>query len=100
MLIVFFCYNCILFLIGLVGIVLNRKNILVTLMCIELMLLALNLNWVTASIYTDDILGQIFCLFILTVAAAESSIGLAILICYYRTFGSIRVERWVSLLRH
>ena len=73
-----------LFLIGVLGLVLNRKNILITLMSIELMLLAVNLNFVIFSIYLDDITGYIFVLFILTIAAAESAIGLAILTVYYR----------------
>ena len=79
------------FFIGLMGIVLNRKNILVTIMSIELLLLAVNLNFAAFSIYLDDIVGQIFVLFILTVAAAESAIGLAILTVLYRLKNSIEL---------
>ena len=82
-----------LFLIGVLGLVLNRKNILITLMSIELMLLAVNLNFVIFSIYLDDITGYIFVLFILTIAAAESAIGLAILTVYYRLKNTIRIDK-------
>ena len=82
-----------LFLIGVLGLVLNRKNILITLMSIELMLLAINLNFVVFSIYLDDITGYIFFLFILTIAAAESAIGLAILTIYYRLKNIIRIDK-------
>jgi len=82
----------ILFLIGLSGIFLNRKNIIIMLMSIELMLLAINFNFIVFSIFLDDILGQLFALLILTVAAAESAIGLAILVIYYRIRGSIAIE--------
>lgn len=82
-----------LFLLGITGIVLNRKNILIILMSVELMLLAINMNFVVFSVYLDDLLGQMFALFVLTVAAAESAIGLAILVVYYRVRGSIAVER-------
>nr|QWM92941.1 NADH dehydrogenase subunit 4L [Thalassiosira pseudonana] len=82
-----------LFLIGVLGLVLNRKNILITLMSIELMLLAINLNFVVFSIYLDDITGYIFVLFILTIAAAESAIGLAILTIYYRLKNTIRIDK-------
>lgn len=85
--------NTALFLIGVVGLVLNRKNILIILMSIELMLLAVNLNFIVFSVYLDDLIGQMFALFILTVAAAESAIGLAILVVYYRVRGTIAVER-------
>lgn len=78
-----------LFLIGVIGLVLNKKNILIILMSIELMLLAINLNFVIFSIYLDDITGYIFVLFILTIAAAESAIGLAILTIYYRLNNNI-----------
>jgi NADH-quinone oxidoreductase subunit K len=88
----------ILFLIGLTGIVLNRKNIIIMLMSIELMLLAVNLNFVIFSVYLDDIMGQLFALLVLTVAAAESAIGLAILVVYYRVRGTISVEN-IHLLR-
>ena len=80
------------FTIGVVGIFLNRKNIIVILMSIELILLAVNINLVSFSIYMEDISGQIFTLFILTVAAAEAAIGLAIIVVYYRNAGTIKVE--------
>lgn len=82
-----------LFLIGVLGLVLNRKNILITLMSIELMLLAINLNFIIFSIYLDDLAGYIFVLFILTIAAAESAIGLAILTIYYRLKNTIRMDK-------
>lgn len=82
----------IVFFIGLIGIILNRKNILITIMSIELLLLAVNLNFAAFSIYLDDIVGQIFVLFILTIAAAESAIGLSILTVFYRLKNSIELE--------
>ena len=82
-----------LYLIGVLGLVLNRKNILITLMSIELMLLAINLNFVVFSIYLDDITGYVFVLFILTIAATESAIGLAILTIYYRLKNNIQIEK-------
>jgi NADH-quinone oxidoreductase subunit K len=82
-----------LFIIGALGLVLNRKNILITLMSIELMLLAINLNFVVFSVYLDDIAGYVFVLFILTIAAAESAIGLAILTIYYRLKNTIRIDK-------
>ena len=83
--------NIFLFIIGLFGIVLNRRNILIILMCVELVLLSLNLNFIIFSVYFDDLYGQLFSLFILTVAAAESAVGLAIIIIYYRIRGSISI---------
>ena len=80
------------FTIGIIGIFLNRKNLIVILMCIELLLLAVNINLVSFSIFTADIVGQIFTMLILTVAAAEAAIGLAIIVILYRNKGSIRVE--------
>nr|YP_009138123.1 NADH dehydrogenase subunit 4L [Calliarthron tuberculosum]AKG26255.1 NADH dehydrogenase subunit 4L [Calliarthron tuberculosum] len=89
--------NCItistfLFLISILGIFLNQKNILIMLMSLEIMFLSVSFNFIFLSIYLDDILGQIFALLILTVAAAESSIGLAILVVYYRIRNTITVE--------
>jgi NADH-quinone oxidoreductase subunit K len=81
-----------LYVFGLSGIYLNRKNIIITLMSIELMLLAINLNFIVFSTYLGDRLGNIFALFVLTVAAAESSIGLAILVVFYRIQGTIAVS--------
>lgn len=89
--------NIFLFFTGILGIVLNQRSILLILMCIELMLLSVNLNFILFSIYLDDIYGQIFSLFILTVAAAESAIGLAILILYYRLRGKISINEKVTL---
>ena len=80
------------FFIGLFGIVLNRKNILNIIMSIELLLLSVNLNFAIFSIYLDDIIGQIFVVFILTIAAAESAIGLAIITVFYRLKNSIEME--------
>jgi len=89
----FLCVNSFLFIIGLSGLALHIKNILILLMSIELMLLAVNMNFVVFSVFLDDALGQFFALFVLTVAAAESAIGLAILVVYYRARGTIVVER-------
>ena len=82
----------IIFFIGLIGIVLNRKNILIIIMSIELLLLAVNLNFAMISIYLDDIVGQIFVLFILTIAATESAIGLATITIFYRLKNSIQLD--------
>ena len=84
--------GAIIFSIGLIGIFLNRKNVIVLLMSIELILLAVNINLVAFSIFIDDLSGQIFTLFILTVAAAEAAIGLIIIVVYFRNAGTIRVE--------
>ena len=85
------------FAIGVIGIFLNRKNVIIILMSIELILLAVNINLVSFSIFMQDLTGQIFTMFILTVAAAEAAIGLAIIVVYYRNKGSIRVEDISSL---
>ncbi len=82
----------ILFTIGVTGIFINRKNVITLLMSIELMLLAVNINFVAFSAHLQDLVGQIFTLFILTVAAAEAAIGLAILVVYYRNRGNIEVD--------
>tara|TARA_B110000263_G_C14898592_1_gene325111 strand:- start:139 stop:450 length:312 start_codon:yes stop_codon:yes gene_type:complete len=87
----------IIFTIGVVGIFLNRKNIIIILMSIELMLLAVNINLVSFSIFLNDLVGQIFTMFILTVAAAEAAVGLAIIVVYYKNKGSIQVEQINSL---
>jgi len=89
--------GAIIFTIGIVGIFLNRKNIIVILMCIELILLAVNINLVSFSVFFNDLIGQIFVLFILTVAAAEAAIGLAIIVAYYRNTGTVHVEEINSL---
>ena len=88
----------ILFTLGLFGVFLNRKNIIIILMSIELMLLAVNINLVAFSAHLQDLVGQVFAMFVLTVAAAEAAIGLAILVTYYRNRGSIAVED-VSLMK-
>ncbi|WP_028464844.1 MULTISPECIES: NADH-quinone oxidoreductase subunit NuoK [Nisaea] len=82
----------VLFTLGMFGIFLNRKNVIIIMMSIELMLLAVNINLVTFSVFLNDLVGQIFALFVLTVAAAEAAIGLAILVVYFRNRGSIAVE--------
>ena len=82
----------ILFTLGIFGIFLNRKNVIVILMSVELMLLAVNINFVAFSAELNDMVGQVFAVFILTVAAAEAAIGLAILVIYFRNHGSIAVE--------
>ncbi len=84
--------SAILFSIGMLGIFLNRKNILVILMSIEIILLAVNLNFVAFSQHLNDLIGQVFALFVLTVAAAEAAIGLAILVVFFRNKSSIAVE--------
>jgi NADH-quinone oxidoreductase subunit K len=82
----------ILFTLGIFGIFVNRKNVIIILMSIELMLLAINLNLVAFSAYLGDLAGQVFAMFVLTVAAAEAAIGLAILVVFFRNRGSIAVE--------
>ena len=77
---------------------LNRKNIILMLMSIELMLLAVNLNLIIFSVFLDDVVGQLFALFILTVAAAESAVGLSILVVYYRIRGTISIE-YINLMK-
>jgi NADH-quinone oxidoreductase subunit K len=85
-------------LVSLIGIFVNRKNVLLIIICVELALLAINYSFLVSSFYLDDSLGQIFAFFVLSVAAAESSIGLAILVAYYRVHGSITIES-VRLLK-
>ena len=84
--------GAIIFSLGIVGIFLNRKNVIVILMSIELILLAVNINLISFSIFSGDILGQVFTMLILSIAAAEAAIGLAIIVVFYRNKGSIRVE--------
>jgi len=84
--------GAIIFSLGIIGIFLNRKNIIVILISIELILLSVNINLISFSIFSGDILGQIFTMLILTIAAAEAAIGLAIIVIFYRNKGSIRVE--------
>jgi len=84
--------SAIIFAIGITGIFLNRKNVIIILMSIELILVAVNINLVSFSIYLQDLTGQVFAMFILTVAAAEAAVGLAIIVAYYKNKGSIHVE--------
>ena len=88
----FLILSSLLFLIGVFGIFLNRKNVIIILMSIELILLAVNINFVSFSYFLGDLTEQIFSLFVLTVAAAEAAIGLAILVCFFRNKGSIAVD--------
>jgi len=87
----------VIFTIGIVGVFLNRKNVIIILMSIELILLAVNINLVSFSVYLQDLTGQVFAMFILTVAAAEAAVGLAIIVIYYKSKGSIDVEEISSL---
>ena len=89
--------SAIIFTLGIVGIFVNRKNIIIILMSIELLLLAVNINLVAFSIYLQNLVGQVFTMFILTVAAAEAAVGLAIIVIYYKNKGSINVEQISSL---
>ena len=81
-----------LFVIGIFGIFVNRKNVIIMLMSIELILLSVNINFIAFSVFLGDLVGQVFTLFILTVAAAEAAIGLAIIVCFFRNRGTIAVE--------
>ncbi len=88
----FLAVGAILFVLGVFGIFLNRKNVIVLLMAIELILLAVNINLVAFSVFLNDMVGQAFAMFVLTVAAAEAAIGLAILVIYFRNRGTIAVD--------
>jgi len=88
----FLTVGAILFCLSVAGIIINRKNVIILLMCIELMLLAVNTNFIAFSRFADDVSGQVFVFFILTVAAAEAAIGLAILVVLFRNKNSINVE--------
>ncbi len=88
----------ILFMLGIFGIFLNRKNVIIILMSIELMLLAVNINLIAFSAFLGDLVGQVFALFVLTVAAAEAAVGLAILVAYFRNRGDIDVEN-INLMK-
>ena len=89
----FLILSALLFAIGVIGIFLNRKNVIIILMSIEIILLSVNLNLIAFSHFLNDLTGQIFSLFVLTVAAAEAAIGLAILVIYNRNAGSIEIEK-------
>lgn len=93
----YFIFTFFLFCLGLFGIILNRQNIIIILMSIELLLLSINLNFIYFSIIIDDIVGQVFSLLILTVAAAESAIGLAIMIVFFKLYGDISIYK-INLL--
>ena len=93
----FLILSALLFSIGVIGIFLNRKNVIIILMSIEIILLAVNINLVSFSYFLNDLTGQIFSLFVLTVAAAEAAIGLAILVIYNRNAGSIEIEKMNTL---
>ena len=84
---------------GVLGIIINRTNLIIMLMSIEIMLLAVNISFITCSMFLDDIIGQIFSFFVLTVAAAESAIGLAIIVVYFRVKSTISVES-ISLMKN
>ena len=94
----FLTLAAILFTLGVFGIFLNRKNVIIIMMSIELILLAVNINFVAFSAHLNDLVGQVFSMFILTVAAAESAIGLAIVVIYFRNRGSIEVDD-INLMR-
>jgi len=89
----FLFLGAILFTIGVLGIFLNKKNVIIILMSVELILLAVNINFIAFSSFLGDISGQVFAMFTLTVAAAEAAIGLAILVVFFRNLGSIEVEK-------
>ena len=89
---IYLVVSAILLVIGVFGIFLNRKNVIIVLMSLELILAAVNINFVAFSVFLGDLVGQVFTMFILTVAAAEASIGLAILVCFYRLRSSILVD--------
>ena len=93
----FLFLGAILFTIGVLGIFLNKKNVIIILMSIELILLSVNINFVSFSIYLQNLVGQVFTMFILTVSAAEAAVGLAIIVIYYKNKGSINVEEISSL---
>lgn len=91
--------NFLIFIIGITGIIIHRRSILYILICLELVLLSLSLSFILFSVYFDDMYGQIFSFFILTVAAAESAVGLAIIIAYYRVRGSISTNQTTTIRR-
>lgn len=94
----FLIVSVLLFVIGLIGFLINRKNTLILLLALEIMLLSININFVAFSVFMDDLIGQFFALIILTVAAAESALGLALLIVFYRIKGGIAADT-VRILR-
>jgi len=96
---IYIIFVLVIFLFGILGFVLNRKNILIMLMSIELMLLATNVYFCSVSVFLDDLVGQIFAIFVLTIAASESAIGLAIFVIYHRVYGNIVIEK-INILRN
>lgn len=94
---VYYCCLC-LFIISLLGVLLNRRNIIITLLCIEMMVLSININFIVHSLYLDDILGQVFAFFTIALAAAESALGLGILISFFRVRQSMSLT--YVLLKH
>ena len=94
----FFILSIVIFIIGCFGLFLNRRNMILILMCIEIILLAANINFVSASVFLNDINGQVFSIFILTIAAAEAAIGLAILVIYFRNKGEIDITQINQLI--
>jgi len=94
----YFFISIVIFILGVLGIIINRKNIIILLMSIELILLSINFLLLTTSVFIDDIIGQVFAFYILVVAAAESAIGLSILVAYYRVRGTISIK-FINLLK-
>ena len=88
----------IIYIIGLMGIFLTRKNIIILLMSVEIILLSINLNFITSSLYLNDLIGQVMAIFVLTIAAAEAAIGLTVLIVYYRVKGKITTQ-FISIIK-
>jgi len=97
MLITQFVVSLVIFFIGVLGILTHRRNVIIVLMCLELMLLGVNVNFILFSVYLDDLTGQVWSIFILTVAAAEAAVGLAILIAYYRQRSNVAISDKVVL---
>ena len=95
---ILFIVSSVLFIVGLFGIILNRKNVLLILISIEVMLLSININFIFFSIFLDDFFGQVFAFFVLTVAAAESAIGLAILVTFYKVHNTLSIDT-INLLQ-
>ena len=96
--IMFLIFSFFLFIIGFLGAVLSKRYLILTLICIELMLLAININFIIFSIFLDDILGQIYAIIFLTIASSESALGLAIVIIYYRLRGGLSLD-FINLLK-
>lgn len=89
---IYLCVAMLLFFFGVLGLALNKRSVLLVLLCIEVVLLAVNLSFIFYSVYLDDIIGQLFALYVLTVAAAESAIGLALLVIYYRVHNNLSMD--------